>query len=1009
MEFDVLNKGTSIVGKRVLEASAGTGKTFAIEHLFLRLLLEKKELPQILVVTFTQAAARELRERIRKNMEKALEGTFPYLDPSSHFEKIKEALDSIEEANIYTIHGFCLRAMKEFAFESDLFLEEEEEKRKFHPYAKKFLRNLDPSLIHPFQISALLQKYKDIESICQKLAQEVSRKQEPLSSYKDLYKEIEHAFLSQPSFDPVRIKEDFLSLFPQYKLSKFKEEELLEEVELLTQMPSEEAFFCLGETKLALTSFLSEENRKKRTGKEPSLHHPDFFPWVEKKIYPLLEKAKDPVHILRYLAILLDQRLQTEEGFFTPDEILKKMRRAVEKESFIQKVKRAYPAVIIDEFQDTDPLQWEIFSRLFLGPSPIETFYIVGDPKQSIYGFRNADVYTYLQAAQEIGKENTYILGTNFRSSPSLVQKLNRLFQKAPWLVLPKNGSYLPFFPVKAGKEEGGGEDLHFFAAEGKSLREAEESFFFSFIASKILFLKKEGLSLRRIAILVKDRFQGEHLEDYLRNLHLPCQRRRNALRSDSSALSPLKDFFRAVLAPQDESRVKIALLGPFLGYSLQELEQGTELFWELKRILQTEGLASFFSAFLEEEKIAERFVENPALYQDTAEIIEALLLHAQKENIPFEGWDGLLEKWEHRNPEEKKREILSEEDALQILTIHMSKGLEFDVVFALGVVSRTLNVEENIEELDAEKMRQLYVAFTRAKKSLYVPLFFDQGSKTLKKGEASPLELFFFSVLGSTEKEKVFDLLQECGISHAFVLPETVEKETLSPPILLPPFPKISLLRSRSVSLSFSSLKKPEEHIVKTVADSSLPSGSLFGTYIHRILEVVLSGISIDREKIKEIVQREQHFYPFQDVQEKVIELVEKALYTPVIGEKGFLADIPYQDRRVELEFFSSYGENFLKGFIDLLFRFEGKYYLLDWKTNDLESYTENYLKEVLVREQYDLQAAIYTDALRKFLGEKTFSTQFGGMFYVFLRGGGILHLLPDLSLLQRIASYAP
>ncbi len=297
MEFDVLKKETSILGRKVLEASAGTGKTFAIEHLVLRLLLEKKELllPQILVVTFTREAARELRERIRRNMEKALQGaSFPYLLSHPNTEKIKEALESIDEASIYTIHGFCLRAMKEFAFESDVLLQEEEEKRKFHPYAKKFLRNLSPALIHPFQISELLRKYKDIESLCQKLVQEVSRKKEPLPSYKDLYREVENAFISYPPFDPAFIKEDFLSLFPYYKLSKFKEEDLLEEVELLAKMPSEEAFILLAETKLSLASFLSEDNRKKRAGKEPSLHYPDFFSWVEKKIYPLLKWQQTP-------------------------------------------------------------------------------------------------------------------------------------------------------------------------------------------------------------------------------------------------------------------------------------------------------------------------------------------------------------------------------------------------------------------------------------------------------------------------------------------------------------------------------------------------------------------------------------------------------------------------------------------------------------------------------------------------------------------------------------------
>lgn len=121
--FDVLSKETSILGNWFLQASAGTGKTFTIEHLVIRLLLEGDcRLDQILVVTFTRAAARELKTRIRAKLEKVIEEkeAFPYLNDVFNLEKIEEALLVFDQAQIFTIHGFCQKMLQEYAFEAGL-------------------------------------------------------------------------------------------------------------------------------------------------------------------------------------------------------------------------------------------------------------------------------------------------------------------------------------------------------------------------------------------------------------------------------------------------------------------------------------------------------------------------------------------------------------------------------------------------------------------------------------------------------------------------------------------------------------------------------------------------------------------------------------------------------------------------------------------------------------------------------------------------------------------------
>ena len=139
--FDILTKNTPLQPRLFLEASAGTGKTFTIEHLFVRLLLKTSlEMDEIVVLTFTRAATRELRDRIRANLEQITDqkASFPYLESISDLQraKITGALKNFAAARIFTIHGFCSQLLKQFAFEAGVgvHLSEwtpEEENRQF--------------------------------------------------------------------------------------------------------------------------------------------------------------------------------------------------------------------------------------------------------------------------------------------------------------------------------------------------------------------------------------------------------------------------------------------------------------------------------------------------------------------------------------------------------------------------------------------------------------------------------------------------------------------------------------------------------------------------------------------------------------------------------------------------------------------------------------------------------------------------------------------------------------
>src|SRR5262249_291177 len=157
-----------------------------------------------------------------------------------------------------------------------------------------------------------------------------------------------------------------------------------------------------------LFTFLDPKNKKVKAKNGLPLHYPTFFEEAARHLSPIILEASDTESILANVASSWrhwQQGTAAGRQMTQPDEILIEMKRDLSSMSFWQKVQGKYRAVIIDEFQDTDPLQWDIFKTLFLeSSSKIEAFYLVGDPKQSIYRFRKADVYTYLSAKAYLGE-----------------------------------------------------------------------------------------------------------------------------------------------------------------------------------------------------------------------------------------------------------------------------------------------------------------------------------------------------------------------------------------------------------------------------------------------------------------------------------------------------------------------------------------------------------------------------------------------------------------------------
>ncbi len=1048
--FDCLSRTCPVFGPHLLEASAGTGKTFSIEHVYLRLILESRkndpiEVENILVVTFTRAATRELKSRIRANFEKALyflrskniEDAWDYLRPyiNSGIESedsdeavraLSDALASFDRCQIFTIHGFCWRMLREYAFEAKegFTLPDPDGERvvpeRFRQAALDFLEyGIDGDLLCPEQAAILLKKYESLDEIADRLLHLEKTQGFSFSEFHEKCKAALQSW-SGDRVEEAKLIDDFRSLENGFKKKDGNFETQAAALAQIFSEPSDPAPYReILKEKSSLFDFFDLSNRKIKAVMPESLHYPGIFDWARthlspliqeahKKIFPTLQAAWNPVA----------ERILKEEAWVDPDKILEKMQNAVGNESFATAVQKKYKAAIIDEFQDTDAIQWDIFRRLFLEKDLLRALYLVGDPKQSIYRFRKADVYIYLQARALLGDAHLYQLDTNFRSSKKLVAALNALFSR-DWMHLPQLKRTLPFLPVQAGSnidstfsDEKG--SIHFLLADAKEAKDPFEAIFLPFAAEEIERLLPEVKNGSAFALLVKDRYQAETALLFLRQRGIAAIARSRTPLGQTLAFQAIRELFDAILSP-GESAAKIVEMGPF-GASFP--------FSDFKILLETKGLVSFCSEFLttpvQQASLKERIVSyDLSFYRDMMQIFEALFSWEAKEGFSFKGLDRFLNRLEKLNEDEGgRRRMESDEGAVQIMTLHVSKGLEFEIVFALGLASRTPETEEGVEEANAEKLRQLYVAMTRAKRRLYVPAVLSQ--KEADASSHSPMELFCRTLeTESPLADFLADLSKKESLTFEWAGAEKnsiSEEKTETKRAVSLSFEEFRPSIAPSYLYSFSSLAQTKSEIGGEKAPVSLvglaekkekaegftlhtlPKGTETGIAIHQLFEKVFtSSIWKNEAALHQLVEDEFRFSPLRPWKEALLQMVQNTLALPLEsdGASFSLGQLEPNELCVEMEFLFATPPNYIKGFIDLVFCHKGKYYFLDWKTNWLgdsdAAYDPLSLKNAMESHDYPLQAALYAEALRRYLNKGEI---FGGAFYMFLRGGAITHL---------------
>lgn len=838
-----------LFGRRLIEASAGTGKTYTIASLFIRLLLghgqqadnlkESAEqtahrspltVDKILVVTFTEAATAELRSRIR---ERIRETRLAFVKGGSDDDYCQQLINDstdlehdirllrfaelqMDEASIFTIHGFCQRMLQQNAFESgSLFqqtlLEDDADilsqacndfwRTHFYQLSAPLTSVIYSYWAHPEALRKELQQWLyrhdltfmpnitdfDFQRKYEQALETINAVKQAWNADKDDYQDIiTHSGVDKRSYSKKNLPNwfeqvsewaasDSTDLTLPKNLIKFAQSELLTKTK--KGEPPTHSTFVLIESLLAQDISLKNTLLIKATY------------WVRDN----LQKTKQKHMLLGFDDLLtrLDVALQqSTEGHLG------------------EQIKQQYPIALIDEFQDTDPVQYRIFDTIYRQiessnevdeqeATTASGLFMIGDPKQAIYSFRGADIFTYMKARNAVNAH--YSLDNNYRSSAEMIDAVNGFFQHkiAPFIY----DQDIPFHPVKAppikrkklvvnNPEDDQQTALQFLHIKGGLSSDAfrHESAQATVNEIKTLLLlsqqkqayledsqgQQHAIDANNISILVRTGNEANIirkalLEENINSVYL-------SLKESVFASTLAQDLLRlltACLHPSNERYLRAAIacklfsLTPFEVHNTfsdtASWESKIADFARYKTLWEESGILVMLQQCFHEQGISAHL-----LTQNQGERALTDLLHLaellQKNSMVYEGAFALLrwfsEQISHAKNEqgEQKQRLESEKSLVQVSTLHKSKGLEYDIVFipfsglyrepkefmyhdsqqrlVFDLDGSEVSKENTEKELLAEDIRLLYVGLTRSVYRCYL------GIGPYKKGrsKATPL-----------------------------------------------------------------------------------------------------------------------------------------------------------------------------------------------------------------------------------------------------------------------------
>ena len=1064
--------------RSILEAAAGTGKTHNITRIVARLLMERSDalIENMVVVTFTRAAAAELKTRISsllshlsKTLEKGEKDELIDLAEKKGIAendlklRVRRALLNFDQASIGTIHSFAMHVLSGNSFGSRL-----------------------------------------------KLNFTLNENTDPL--FEEFCRDYFHTLLLKHSAPAER---KLLTGYCGLSAGKIWEhvKERIHSPGIRVDVPGAPVY---DDVETAIRSALAARGdiQRPRAG----------------VIRAVCEEAFDSVS--QKFRVLSEA-----ENFLSQDGLILRLRDALDaNEDFLKDLRKKYTFGLIDEFQDTSSAQFDIFRNLFL-KNPDSTFIVVGDPRQAIYRFRNCDLTTYFTAVDEMEKAGgkKYPMNTNRRSGAKYIEALNAIFEPEGTFALAGMKMHeqhaLPDsqvlwtadgrkveHPIQVFRGKMGLESIFMRCAQDIA----------AMLRAGYLIPPEEDEDKKKlparplapgdIAVLLNTKWiEGQRLRDALQKLNVPAVVLNEGNVFSSPEAQELVRFLEGVLNPDDNAARLRALMTPLgdLDFSQVQEEKATAAeFDKLQKLLEIWQKRSFgvmYAELCRKFRLYDRLGSPEGRiklgkYNALADYLaEEAFAHKLTPSALFDVLRGHME-----SIKEEKNDFPAPPEtsgsAVIINTVFGSKGLSYPVVFlpdlfmeesvkktgparchvgdretllpplpgailnGLPEDARAMYVREKDEEIQ-EDLRKAYVAFTRAR---YFCRFYcgiaqkrdpEEGGEEDWPRNSAMDWLFRRNGKIPTAFSGLSELMEET-FSPELHFPDAVEECDFPSPSgkIAPPVP-VKLRRPDLLEipgfhrgfLSFSALagnshgkdnafasEKEDEGLLDTDEEmkeiQELRGGTAFGNAIHKVLEN--ADFSLSREEFATSAEQTLNAYGFNDGKTKTLAgaILWNALNSPLpdgIGGSFCLSAIDPARKESEFEFLSAFdkdfdssalfsmvrnyftektgcgetafpaaNESFTKGFfngsIDLFFEHDSRYYIVDWKTNQLKKgrnpYSPGALAAAMGENGYCLQYLIYTAALFKYLklrlgiaprdAETFYDERFGGVRYLFVRG---------------------
>ncbi len=1128
-------------GFSLVEASAGTGKTYNITSLYIRAIVEKKLMPaNILVLTYTEAATAELKSRIKIRIQECIEflsGSLKDEDDeflnglrknydSNSLPLLKNALFSFDESSIFTIHGFCQKLLREnslaFGVQPDFeILQDTSEliQDAVDSFWRDYISKHSESDIGRSKIEFLLKEKIEpdklllvIERIIAKPYAKILPSEEVKEIAESKTKLIEELFgklKSQWNKDKTSLKETI------YSGKLYKSTYKVEEPEVLnTIWKNLESWIANPGT--PLTGFdkldiFGAEKIESKTTKGNQVYIPVFSHLLDEFLEEIsnlnaLKASFFQEAIEESKAIITFQKEKKNALSF--DDLLQKVEASLNSE-LSQKIASQYPLALVDEFQDTDPIQYSIFKQIY---SENGSLFMIGDPKQAIYSFRGADLFTYFEAIHDVQNKQRYSLDYNYRSSEELISAVNAVFNshESPFVFDEPNYRDAKFPKDKAQRVLTlNGEKQNPLTFIDCSLEDANKDVskkeVRKFIAKKVKQLLIDDYKIgeskvhsKDISILVRTKQEALEVQQSLSEVGIKSIARSKDSIFQTDECDELQLILKAILDYSNHDLLRAALVTKLIGYSsdkiteiknsevewskiVQVFRNASEA-WESQGVLKSlQHIDQFFQIRLNlsRQKEAERKITNLNHLEELISSQESKQQTSPHSIIRFIN----QKKSSTSSPgDEELIRLESDRELVTITTLHSSKGLEYPIVFIpflwdeferknyQQINLQEFHNEDNILTIDllptkngdsenqarkealADTLRLSYVALTRAEVACYIPFVKYKGITNSalfamlsgpeqllasKLNQSKLLDQFqedlsllcendfvelrdSKSLLGQVDKREP-SVVQGALFDQANYSCKAFSRTDIGSISRIVSFSSLSSTQEQTDQakdydqLDFSS--KTQEDEQETLSRFTFPKGAGTGNLLHNIFEKINFQNSSDHLAVIE------DEFKTSGLDKKWFSLLE-----PWISEglnhhltKGLkLADLSQRDVLKEMEFHFPVSDinfhrivkiirgvepsldlnrsisGFMKGFIDLVFRQDGKYYILDYKSNhlgdSLNDYNSERLSHKIRSSNFDVQYHIYSLALKLYLEQRVtnfnFQKDFGGVFYLFLRG---------------------